>query len=154
MMLRDNLVDSVLEKLKDDFPRQSFSVEKDPKNNSTNYIVENEFGDFYANGKTESVIIKCCQFKAVVTIFTWNNESENAYIVFTGLELGFVPYKMEIIVQNQEQDSYIVKKCKAANDRLQEFNTPVVQRFNSYSDLIDYLATAISKWFGLKEEQV
>lgn len=151
-MLRANLVDSVLEKLKRDFPQQYFTMEEDVQDNSANCIVENELGDLYANGKTKSVIIKCCQFKSVGIIFTWNNESENAYIVFTGLEFGFIPYKLEIIAQNQEQASYTIKKCKTANDRLQELNTPVVQRFYSYSDLIDYLTTAISKWFGLKEE--
>lgn len=153
MMLKDELVDRVLEKLKNIFPKQSFYIEKDFQDKSNNCIVENAFGVLYANGKICSAIIKCNRSKAVGTIFTWNNESENAYIVFTGFEVGFVPYKIEIISQNKEHDSYIVKKCKAANDRLQEFSTPVVQRFNSNSDLVDYLTTAISEWFGLKEEK-
>lgn len=149
MTLRKDLVDALLSKLKKDFPKSDFSIEKGCQNNFDGNIVEDISGKKYVNGKSESALIKCNTANSVGIIITWNNESENAFIVFIGYELGFIPYKMEIITQKSE--SYIVKKSNAANDRLQEYNTPIEEHFYNEDDLINYLTVPISKWLDCRK---
>lgn len=154
MVLKDELAEKILNELRVTFPQNKFYIENNADTNSKNCIVENSFGELYANGETNGVTIKSESINSVGIIFTWNNEYENAYIVFIGYELGIVPYKIEIINKYEGQYKFIVKKSKAADDRLTDYNTPSEQCFYDEKSLIDYLISAISKWFGCQKVQL
>jgi len=153
MVLKDELAEKLLNELRVSFPHNKFYIENNANTDSKNCIVENSFGELYANGETNAVTIKSEIINSVGIIFTWNNVYENAYIVFIGYELGFVPYKIEIISKYEDQHKFIVKICKAADNRLKDYNSPSEQCFYDEKSLMDYLISAISKWFGCQEVQ-
>ena len=151
-MLKDEIVEKILRELKVTFPQEKFYVENRQKENSNNYIVKNFGGELYGNGETTSVIIKSDNYNSVGIIMTWNNEYENIYFTFIRAEFGFVPYKIEITGSSENPDRVIAKICKTADDRLTDFNVPTEQYFYDEKLLIDYLVSAISKWFGCEKK--
>ena len=148
-MSRSKLVDHILKKLTNDSPQILFNVEE----SGFDDYIESDFGKLDVNGKTSCTMIKYGGFKTTSFITERSNGFENVYIVFSGCEFGFVPYKMKVVMrQSQDNSLYLVEKCENANNRLQEYNTPAVESFSSETKLIDYILSAIKKWFEIKEK--
>lgn len=150
MVLNTTLLNEIFLKLKKRLPEKNLFIDKGLQDTSSNHIVSDYLGRFYVNGKSFNSSINRDKNVFVSFIFNWNKEYDNVYVVFVNLVKSsrtFIPYKIEIISKCNGIEEYIIKRCKAAEDILPDYNDPQNSVFNNKDDLLDYLSGMIVEWF-------